>query len=422
MTIDCLPFLVYLLLFCFIITRVTFFRKSGIRLFLLVGIFCLKVGVGVLYGLYFNLPSQSGTADTWRFYRESLPETQLLLHEPLLFVKSLVSHGYAQAGNLFVGANSYWNDLKDNIIIKLLAIANVFTRSNYYVDIVFFNFCYLFGLVAFYKLVKTYSNTHKYLLIIGVFLLPSFLFWCSGIHKDGLLFSALGIVFYSFQKVIKKQAIAKHYLFFALAILFIFFIKNYLALALVPALASWWLADRNHQRHQFYFIAVYMGGLLALMIISLLGNGYNALYYLTNKHQEFLLLNGASAIKTRVLAPTIESVVKYLPTAIDIAFFRPHISEIKNAAYAMSFAEIIIYLIITIAFLWLVRNKKLMPPFYICCFYFALSILLLDGYIVTFTGAIVRYRSLVAPLLIAPMMGMIPFREIALATRKNKII
>jgi len=411
MTIDILPFLLYLLLFCFIITRIPFFKKSGIAWWLLIGLFCLKVFVGVGYGLYFKTPALLDKADTWRFYRESITEKQLLLHQPIQFVKSLFTSKTPEAGGLFVGKDSYWNDLKDNIIIKLFAVCNVFTRNNYFTNVIFFNFLYLFGLVAFYKLVQLHSRTHQYLLIVAIFLLPSFLFWASGIHKDGLLFSALGVVFYSFFRIIKKDGKPKHWAALIICLPFIFFIRSYLAIALVPGLLGWWLADRNHQRHQYYFLAVYSGGFMLLMLVALLGDHFNALHYLVNKHQEFLMLNGNSAISVPTLLPNTESVLHYFPTAIDIAFFRPHLLEIKNPAYAMAFAEIVINTIITIAFLWLTKQKKLMHPFYIFCFYFGLSILLLDGYTVTFTGAIVRYRSLMLPIVIAPMVGMISFKN-----------
>ncbi len=409
MKIDIIPFLLYFLLFCFIITRIPFFKKSGIAWWLLVGLFALKVVAGVAYGLYFNLPAQRAGSDTWRFYRESLPETELLLHNPSLFVKSLFMSNYAERGGLFSGTNSYWNDLKDNLIFKLVAICNVFSRNNYFTNVIFFNFLHLFGLVAFYRVVKSYSNVYEYILLIPIFLIPSFLFWGSGIHKDGLLLSALGMFLYCFNRVIKKESTSKHFIMIVFSFLLIFFIKSYVAIALFPALLSWWLSHRNHQRHEFYFLSVYCGCILVLMILSLYGEHYNALYYVANKQHEFLLLKGNSAINVPMLLPTTESVLHYLPTAIDVAFIRPHISEIKNIAYMMAFGETLLIACILIAFLLFAKHKRLIPPFYICCIYFALSVLLLDGYTVTFTGAIIRYRSLMLPIFITPIVAMIPF-------------
>ena len=70
------------------------------------------------------------------------------------FFKDIFNHRYSNSGNIFIAENSYWNDLKSNVIIKLLAICNVFTFKNYYANIVFFNFLFLFGLVAFYRLMS----------------------------------------------------------------------------------------------------------------------------------------------------------------------------------------------------------------------------------------------------------------------------
>jgi hypothetical protein len=156
-------------------------------------------------------------------------------------------------------------------------------------------------------------------------------------------------------------------------------------------------------------MAVYAGCFFALIVIALLGDHTNVMVHLVNKHNEFLLLNGNSAIKVPSLIATTESVIMYFPTAIDIAFVRPHLSEIKNASYALAFGETLLSATVIILFLVFGKHKRLMPPFYICCLYFAFSVLLLDGYTVTFTGAIVRYRSLVLPLLMAPMVAMIPF-------------
>ena len=98
-------------------------------------------------------------------------------------------------------------------------------------------------------------------------------------------------------------------------------------------------------------MAVYAGGLFALVVLALLGDHTNAMVYIVNKHQEFLLLNGNSVINVPPLVPTTESVIQYFPTAIDIAILRPHLAEIKNPSYALAFIEIVFYISVTILFL-----------------------------------------------------------------------
>ena len=96
MTIDIVPFILYLILFCFVISWIPFFKKSGISVWVLIGLFCIKVAVGVVYGMYLKTPAFVDKADTWRFYRESLPETQLLLHHPrrIFSKEELLEHLY----------------------------------------------------------------------------------------------------------------------------------------------------------------------------------------------------------------------------------------------------------------------------------------------------------------------------------------
>jgi len=408
MLLDNIVFIFYLVLLSWLITRIPFFKKSGIGVGLLVALFCIKVAAGVLYGLYYNMPSQKLGADTWRFYRESVIETDDLLHRPLYFISNFFQSNYQQTGGFFSGDHSYWNDLKDNILIKILAINNVFTGKNYYADGILLNFLQLFGLVAFYKTLQYYCRTNTIVLAIAIFLMPSFLFWSSGIHKDGLLCASIGLVFYTMEAFIQHKAKAKHYLIFGLAFIFIFFTKSFVALAAIPALVGWWISANNHKRSHYYFILVYASGMILLMSISLLGSHYNMLTYIANKQHEFMALKGNSAIDVMPLQPTTDNFIKYLPTALDIAFLRPHITELKNPAYLMSFLELVLCAIIICLFAWFATEKKKAAPFLVCCFYFALSILLIEGYTVTFTGATVRYRSLMLPFIISPMVAMIP--------------
>ncbi|HEX8357413.1 MAG TPA: hypothetical protein VF610_08385, partial [Segetibacter sp.] len=141
-------FLFYLVAFCIAVVYIPFFKNSGIRPPFLIALFLIKIAAGFAYAKFFKLPQYYPGADTWRFYRQSLIETEWLLQKPSFFFKDLFTHGYGSAGNLFSGENSYWNDLKSNMLVKLIAITNVLTNSNYYAAIIFFNFLFLFGLVA----------------------------------------------------------------------------------------------------------------------------------------------------------------------------------------------------------------------------------------------------------------------------------
>ena len=84
--------------------------------------FLIKVIVGCFYGWFYSLPAYVQTSDTWQYFNLQLTETDWLLKDPVAFIKDLFTYDYNSSGNLFIAHNSYWNNLKDNVIIKILAV------------------------------------------------------------------------------------------------------------------------------------------------------------------------------------------------------------------------------------------------------------------------------------------------------------
>ncbi|HEX8459770.1 MAG TPA: hypothetical protein VF623_00005, partial [Segetibacter sp.] len=118
---------------------------------ILSGLFLVKILAGLAYAKFYTLPKYYAGADTWRFYRFSLDETKWLLKDPVAFIKDLFVFGYSSSGSMFAGENSYWNDLKSNVPVKLMACMNVITHNSYYTNIILFNFIFFIGLVALFK-------------------------------------------------------------------------------------------------------------------------------------------------------------------------------------------------------------------------------------------------------------------------------
>ncbi len=403
------------MVFCLLVARIRFLKESGINRNILVGLFTLKIAAGLAYAWFYSLPGYKPNSDTFRFFDYSLQETDVLLHHPIAFVKDVFTHGYAERGNLFIGENSYWNDLKSNIIIKLLAVCNVCTLKNYYADIIFFNFLFLFGLVAFYKVMNELFSNKKMWIVMGVFCMPSFLFWCSGIHKDGLIFSSIGLTIFYFYRSLQVGFRLKYVIGIILNLAFIFLLRNYVCLLFIQALFTYWLAEKQprqgKRRPLLIFSVIYFIGIIGFLLTSQLDSKFNALNYLSLKQHEFAALGGGSGVRVESLQPTVESFIGYFPTAVDMALLRPHFSEIKNKSYLPAVAEswmLILLLLICIPFK---KKGYKIPPIIWACWFFALSMLLIEGYTITFSGAIIRYKSLALPLIIAPLFGMIDWKR-----------
>lgn len=325
----------------------------------------------------------------------------MLLHHPFAFIKSLFTYSYTTSGNLFTGNNSYWNDLQENIIIKLLAVCNVFTFKNYYADIIFFNFFFMFGPVALYRIIKSQVKTSKYILLVAVFLIPSFLFWCSGIHKDGFVFSMLMLCVYSFhQQLQQKKISSRHVLIFMFCFLLLFALRSFVALLLVPALVVWLAITLFPAKKWLIVFAAY----ICCNIAFITGHFQT---YVAVKNAEFKALGGNSQLTLPALQPSFKSLLSYFPYGIDVAFFRPHINEVYNKAYLPAIAEnIFFFMLLLVSLLLLIKNKRqnTINNFFIFCYCFALPNMLLAGYTITLTGAIVRYKSIFLPFLIVPLV------------------
>ena len=397
-------FIFYYVLACVSVSAIPFFKNSGIGKGNLVALFSIKILAGIAYAKFYTLPKYFATSDTWKFYRLSLDETKWLLHDPYSFLKDLFYYNYGNSGNLFKGQDTYWNDLKSNVQVKITAVFNVFSNSNYYVDIIFFNFLFLFGLVALFKILYRIYPQKKYFIIAGIFLLPSTLFWCSGIHKDGLILSAIGISMYCFQEVLANRFSIKYVLLILLSFLLLFALRNYVSFLLAASMFCWVIAEKLSFKKTYIFTGFYFVMVVVFFITPFIVPYVNPAGYFVTKQQEFLALSGGSKIYTDALKPTFVSFISYLPKAIDMAFLRPHINEFKNFAYLPAIVENLLLIVLIIISLFSLKKQQKVASTMYAMVAFSISVLLVCGYTVPFTGAIVRYKSIAFPLLITPLL------------------
>lgn len=402
-------FIFYLAAFSFLITSIPFFKNTGLAKPVLLALFFIKILAGIAYGKFYTLPKYYSNSDTWRFYKLSVEETKWFLTSPLAFLKDLFSYGYGTTGNIFSGENTYWNDLKSNVPVKLMAIFNVLTSNSYYTNIIFFNFFFFIGLVAIFKILYSIYPLKKWIIIFGVFLLPSTLFWCSGIHKDGLILSAIGIGLYCFFRLLRRKYQLKHLLLILLSFTLVFSLRNYILFALIPAVLCWMLAERYPDRKRLIFVTFYSIGIICFFIIPLIIPSINPPFFLAAKQHEFLLLPGDSQVKTDMLQPTFSGFIAFLPHALDMAFLRPHPNEFKNFSYVPALVENVLLIVLIVISIVGLNKKTAIPPLVICFFSFSISVLLITGYTIPFVGATVRYRSLVLPFLITPLLCITDF-------------
>lgn len=265
-------------------------------------------------------------------------------------------------------------------------------------------FISLIGLTAIYKTFQPILKEKSRELFFIVFLLPSVLFWGSGVLKEGLIIFAMGLLIYNCQRLFNSKAI----LISVIAGSLLFVAKFYVWIAIVPGLLFLlWVNKSNTSMLFLKFITIVSLTFLTGLNIHKFTSMQNPLNTLSQKQNEFnLLASGSitdaqnkqiaipkSAIQINTLAPTFSSLLKNSPQAISNTLLRPFIWEIKSPMMLLAGLEnilIIAFIILCIAF----RKpfKEIRWEHFLFCISFALILFLIIGLTTPIIGAIARYK------------------------------
>jgi len=409
-----LLFAVYLVLFSWLITRVKFIQQSGLPNYWLIGLFVLKVAAGVAYGWYYTtIPNYEQSADTWKFFFDSKSDTALLFHDPLRYFTSIYDNPYDKDfRHLFSSVNSYWNDLKHIYMVKIMSLFNVLSGTRYYVNVIFYSFITFFGPIAFIRVMNDLFPDRKLLITCGTFLFPSFLFWSSGIHKDGLIFLFLSLIVYVMYFGLKKKRLGiKEFFIILLLLSLIFPVRNHVVLACIPGLLAWWIAEKYFKRKWIAFVLVTIIGTIIFFAAKYIHPKLDLPISIVMRNKGFISLGGNSFLPQRKLEPTFTGFVQNAPQALNHTLVRPYVTEFLSPLYLASALEILfIWLMVSIWFFRFTDNpyKHSVVQF---LFLVSMVLLLLTGYIVPQLGAIVRYRAIFFPFILVPIIATTSWKQ-----------
>jgi hypothetical protein len=409
-------FAFYLIIFCWCVLKLPFIKKAGLDNRLVLALFFCKVIAGIAIG-WLSLHYYNAGNDYWDVNKEGWTEYQLLRTNPHEYFTNLFRSDYPNGyGGLFDSFQSFWNDLKNNLLIKLVSIFNIFTGGNYYVNSLFFNFIVFFGHIALYRVfIKIYENRGR-MIIIGCFLLPSTLYFSSGIHRDGIVFLMLAMLLYTvFYSLKEKHLSLKRMLILLCTLVMLFLTRNFVCLVLAPALIAWILSARMKWRTFPVFIAVYVLAGLLLFNYNKLFPDVNPVETITKKQSDFLhLQHSATDIKVDSLQPKFSSFLRNSPQAFNHTLMRPYLTELPSPILLPMNIELLIYQVLFLLFIFFKRRQMngSGDPIISFAIFFTLTMFLLIGYIAPNLGSLVRYRSIYLPLIITPLLCSVDWERI----------
>ena len=402
-------FFVYLLLCSFLLTRISFVKNAGISARIIIILFVVKVGAGCLNGYIFR----NDFNDTITANIAGWDEYQLLLHHPKEYLLDLFQSGYVHPySGLLQTHNSYWNDLSGNVIAKFISVLDIFSRGHYIVNIVLFNFLSFFGIIALFRVFdKIYPGKRK-LLIVACFLLPSLLYFSSMLHKEGLILAAIGIIVYNVYEALNDTGFTfVRIIYIILSLFFIFILRAYVFIALLPALFAWIVAHTKKYKPLLTFTIIYSIGLIPFFNLGRISSHLDLPGIVAQRQADFRRLPTANTqLPMDTLYPSFKSFVSNAPQALAHSLKRPYFSDAHSSLLLIPCAvEITVYGLLLLVFIFLYRDTVVglasaQKAGVLFGIFFSISIFLLIGYIAPNIGAIVRYRAIYLPFILTPVL------------------
>jgi len=296
------------------------------------------------------------------------------------------------------------------LVPKLALIPSVIFFNSYLSICLVFSFFALGGAIRLYKMFLYYfPNMRREVALVTLFL-PSVCYWSSGFLKDSICFGSMGFLLYGlFSLVIRRRKIAGSLFWIIVSTYFLYTIKVYILLALVPGIGFWLFGHLSSGvktlslKRAITFLSIIVAAVSGVMLVNYLTSdaalskfsldniletssfsrdiyerggvkGQGAYFQIATTNPALLALNGLVA-----------------------TFFRPFPWEISSAIVMLSAIEALIFLTLI---LYLFFMKGIFAPFkqifskpvLILCFSFSIIFAISIGISATNFGSLSRYK------------------------------
>ena len=405
---------IYAALFSTLVYKSQFLRAQGINARTALALFGIKLLAGfallLIYTFYYT---DRSTADIYKYFDDSLIIHELLFVDPWSYLQILAGINLDSPKLMeILDQLNYWykpfesslyND--NRTIIRFNILARLLSFGSIGVHTVFMCFISYIGLLAIYKFAVKFAAGKEKALILAVFLLPSVLFWGSGVLKEGILLFALGIFLYNCDKA-RSIGLSVKVIFNILASFSLLLIsKIYVIIVIAPLVVAYlWSYKATLSTLIPKYGIVLLGGLVVILNAHLIYPGLDIMSILAEKQANFIdvavMSNAQSTYSIPVLQPTLLSLVKSVPVAFANVLYRPHIGEMDSVMMALAALEN--FMIAILIAMCIIFSQKKIPHwnFMFFCIGFVVMLYTLIGMITPILGAVVRYKIPALPFLL----------------------
>lgn len=303
-------------------------------------------------------------------------------------------------------------ETRELTFVKLMFFINMISLNTYIAA------SYTLTLIIFvcnwslYRVFADNFKTIKKQLVYSVMLIPSVAFWGGGFMKDSISYAGICLAIYCIDRIFitgKKRIFNLAILITALSI--ILAVRGFVVLSLIPAVIMWIFTSFKDKikspalRYLSIPILVGFGVITIIGLITVVGNelGRFSVDELDQTIKDFqgwhqVASADGSGYTLNVSGSSPVEMLKAIPAAINVTFFRPYLWEASGIVVLFSAVESL-FIFLFFLYVFFIKGKilgfikvLLSSPIVQMCFIFAM----MYGFMVGFTsynfGALSRYK------------------------------
>ena len=347
--------------------------------------------------------------DTNLIQRIGLEQHEILVKDPVRFLKDFLYHAeFSKPGPLWRHWYYMLGHWEEMMLVKSLAVFNIFSSGNYYVNVVLidiFSFKGVHWLMA--AMLRKSGTSNKRLIYLMLFFFPGVTFWLSGIRAEPLLAFFIGALIYVLATERKLWRLIP--LTFCVLIL-----RSQLLACLAPGIIGWLIRKKTKHAIEGAYVLVF----LLLLAGSFLPPSLNPLRFIAAKQADFFSLPGKTLYFLPALDGHMGTLFKALPFAVLNAIARPFFFDARGLFQMASSIDTLLMWVVIIFVL--VRTRFQFNEFELLWLLGALACVIVIGLIVPFPGAIIRYRAIPALLIVTTLATALAREAEKTANTNNK--
>jgi hypothetical protein len=321
----------------------------------------------------------------------------------------------------------YYKDPASFFVVRTIFILGLLCFQSYGGVALLFGALSFSGVwVLYYSFCFLRPHLYKWFAYVILFM-PSMVFWGSGIMKDTLCLAALGWFFYACYKIIYKGIFSLSVaIILIVSVFFLVHLKIYILLCFFPSALYWFFLEKTNfsNKNTKIFLRPFL--LLVGLGVTVLALGkfaasterYNmeTIAQTTEVTSSYLLQvsnreNGSGYSLNTAFDGSFSSLIKVIPEAVVVTYFRPFLWEAKNPVMLLSALEGLGALFLVLATIYMVikNDIKLLfrPPSFVLI---SLIFVVLFGTAIGMStynfGTLVRYKIPALPFLFGALITL----------------